>query len=110
MSKIDLSGLSSEELDALISEASTMKRAARENERKALHAKFVEFAKAKGFTVEEVVGMSAKKGGVKKPRAKVASKYRNPGNAEQTWTGRGRAPSWAQPFKDNGKLDEILIS
>ncbi|WP_171181944.1 H-NS family nucleoid-associated regulatory protein [Ruegeria sp. HKCCD8929] len=27
-------------------------------------------------------------------RAKAAPKYRNPDNAEQTWTGRGRKPQW----------------
>lgn len=27
-------------------------------------------------------------------RAKAAPKYRNPENAEQTWTGRGRKPQW----------------
>lgn len=40
---------------------------------------------------------------------KVAPKYRNPANPEQTWTGRGVAPSWAQSLKEQGKLDSALI-
>ncbi len=42
--------------------------------------------------------------------SKVAPKYRNPSNAEQTWTGRGKAPLWAKAMKDAGKLDESLIA
>ncbi len=42
-------------------------------------------------------------------RGKVAPKYRNPANAEQTWTGRGKAPLWAQGLKNAGTLDSALI-
>ncbi len=42
-------------------------------------------------------------------RAKVAPKYRNPTNAAETWTGRGRTPLWVQALKDAGTLDTALI-
>ena len=32
-------------------------------------------------------------------RAKVAPKYRNPSDANQTWTGRGRSPAWVQALR-----------
>ena len=41
---------------------------------------------------------------------KVAPKYRNPSNAEQTWTGRGVSPTWVQELKTAGKLDSALIA
>jgi len=41
---------------------------------------------------------------------KVAAKYRNPANPEQTWTGRGVSPSWVQALKAAGTLDSALIS
>lgn len=41
--------------------------------------------------------------------AKVAPKYRNPGNPEQTWTGRGKSPLWVAALRAEGKLDEALI-
>ena len=45
-----------------------------------------------------------------KPKgAKVAPKYRNPENAEQTWTGRGIPPTWARLMREAGRLDEALI-
>jgi len=40
---------------------------------------------------------------------KVAPKYRNPADANQTWTGRGKAPVWAQALRNAGQLDSALI-
>ncbi len=40
---------------------------------------------------------------------KVAPKYRNPANPEQTWTGRGVSPTWVQALKAAGTLDSALI-
>lgn len=42
-------------------------------------------------------------------RGKVPPKYRNPADPEQTWTGRGKAPLWAQELKKAGNLDSALI-
>lgn len=44
-------------------------------------------AQRTGITLQELV-----KGGARAKRGKVAAQYRNPGNAEQQWTGRGRQP------------------
>ncbi len=40
---------------------------------------------------------------------KVAPKYRNPANPNQTWTGRGKSPAWVAELKTAGKLDSALI-
>ena len=40
---------------------------------------------------------------------KVAPKYRNPANANETWTGRGKAPTWAAALKTAGTLESALI-
>jgi DNA-binding protein H-NS len=40
---------------------------------------------------------------------KVAPKYRNPANPDQTWTGRGVSPAWVQALKAAGTLDSALI-
>lgn len=40
---------------------------------------------------------------------KIAPKYRNPEDATQTWTGRGRPPLWALALREAGRLDEALI-
>jgi len=41
---------------------------------------------------------------------KIPAKYRNPANAEQTWTGRGVSPTWVQELKAAGTLDTAVIS
>ena len=84
-------------------------------------SKIVQLAKEAGLTADDIVkalgaGKTAKAG--KAPRAakkgvlagkKVAPKYRNPANPEQTWTGRGVSPSWVQSLKAAGALDSALI-
>ena len=51
---------------------------------------------------------TAKKGAL--AGKKVAPKYRNPANPEQTWTGRGVSPAWVQSLKSAGTLDTALIA
>ena len=43
-------------------------------------------------------------------RNKVAPKYRNPSDANQTWTGRGMSPLWVKALKAAGTLDTALIA
>jgi DNA-binding protein H-NS len=44
-----------------------------------------------------------------KKTRKVAPKYRNPADAGQTWSGRGRTPLWVKELQAVGKLDAALI-
>jgi len=56
-----------------------------------------------GFKLEDIIE-------VRKPRAKVAPKYRNPKEPEQTWTGRGRKPKWVERALDGGQtLKDLQI-
>jgi DNA-binding protein H-NS len=46
----------------------------------------------------------------KTPTGTVAMKYRNPKNASNEWSGRGRTPKWMQDQLDSGKKkDDLLI-
>lgn len=85
-------------------------------------ASIVAMAKDAGLTADDIAkalsaGKSAKAG--KAPKVakkgalagkKVAPKYRNPANPEQTWTGRGVSPTWIQALKSAGTLDSALIA
>ena len=85
-------------------------------------SKIVTLAKEAGLTAADIAKAlgankstkSAKATRVVKKGAlagkKVAAKYRNPANPEQTWTGRGVSPSWVQALKAAGTLDSALIS
>jgi len=81
-------------------------------------AKIVAMAKDAGLTAADInkalsAGKPAKASKVAKKGAlagkKVAPKYRNPANPEQTWTGRGVSPTWVQALKAAGTLDSALI-
>ena len=65
-----------------------------------------------GKTTKAAKGPKAAKAAKKGVLAgkKVAPKYRNTSNAEQTWTGRGVSPTWVQELKTAGKLDSALIA
>ncbi|SMH48941.1 H-NS family nucleoid-associated regulatory protein [Maritimibacter sp. HL-12] len=113
MSRRELEKLRGEVEKALAKVADVERRAALEAAKKA--------AKAHGFSLEELTdGSTAKKptpakpAAAKKPkgdgRAKVAPKYRNPNDPEQTWTGRGRAPKWVEAhLAAGGSKDDLLI-
>ena len=85
-------------------------------------AQIVNMAKEAGLTAADItkalssgkpakaakVPKAAKKGAL--AGKKVAAKYRNPANPEQTWTGRGVSPTWVQALKAAGTLDAALIA
>lgn len=85
-------------------------------------AKIVALAKDAGLTASDItkaLGTSKPAKAGKVPRAskkgalagkKVAPKYRNPANPEQTWTGRGVSPTWVQELKAAGTLESALIT
>ena len=100
---IDLSSMSLSELKkhakdvekAIAEYADRMKAEAR--------AELEKVAKELGFSLDEIVSGKTK-------RPKVAPKYRNPENAAETWTGRGRRPRWVDAALKAGKsLDDLAI-
>ena len=123
---IDITGLSTKELDALINQAK--KRKSTLSKRKPIavvRQKLTQLAKAEGYTIAELFGgapPAAKAGkpanGTPKARkttkgyklGKVAPKYRNPANESETWAGRGKPPRWLATYLDQGRrIDEFLI-
>ncbi|MFC3149711.1 H-NS family nucleoid-associated regulatory protein [Litoribrevibacter euphylliae] len=53
-----------------------------------------------GLDLDEVLD------GLKNPskkKGKVAPKYKNPQNPQETWTGRGRKPKWVEQALSSGK-------
>jgi DNA-binding protein H-NS len=75
-------------------------------ERVALRQKMTDLAKEAGFDIHDLF---SGRGG---QRGKVAVKYRDPMNPENTWTGRGRMPRWMAAATKGGKAkrEDFLIS
>ncbi|RNF84337.1 H-NS family nucleoid-associated regulatory protein [Montanilutibacter psychrotolerans] len=119
---IDINKLSTKELQALITQAKKRKTTlAKRKPIAAVQKKVAALLKAEGYTVAELFGNAGAAAraprsaspAAKKPRkatSKVAPKYRNPENASETWTGRGKQPRWLAAHTGAGRsLAEFLI-
>lgn len=85
----DLESMSIKELRELKDRIESIIPEKERAERQELKRKMAELAAEAGLSLEDVLGGSGKGS-----RGKVAVKYRNPEDATQTWTGRGRQPKW----------------
>lgn len=104
---MDLLPLTVAELRKLIVDATAELKKKTVAETDEARAKIHAIAKEQGVSVEELMGLNSK---TKKTTKKVVARYRNPANSNEEWTGRGRTPTWAQPFKEAGTLDTTLIA
>lgn len=72
-----------------------------------LLAEFEEKAQRLGIDISDLFGGKA---GKKKSTNKAPPKYRNPANGSETWSGRGRKPTWLVAQLDQGReIDDFLI-
>ncbi len=95
MSLPDITNLNYDQLGELIQAATKLQANKKQEEKAALLEAFKAQAKEKGMTLEEIISG-------KTSRKPVAAKYRNPDDASQTWTGRGRKPLWVVNALANG--------
>ena len=83
-------------------------------------AQIAQIARDAGLTAEQITaalgGKSRAKGAAKPARKaaagatrKVAPKYRDPANPNNTWTGRGRMPKWVADLNAQGALASAEI-
>ena len=80
---------------------------AKERERAELKQKIAQLAENSGFSVGELFGGKTVRG---KGGSVGVAKYRNPDNASETWTGRGRKPNWLVARLAKGaNLDDFEI-
>lgn len=106
---INLETLSPAELKALIADAQSKMQAAHRNLVKEVREKIERLLKSNNLTLADVYPTRGGKG-AKGPKSVVAPKYRNPENATQTWSGRGKRPLWfVQALKKRGITAESLL-
>lgn len=106
---INLDALSHAELQALIKSAEAQMTSARKNHVHEVRVKIDALLQNASLTLDEVY---PRRGGKSPTGAKsvVAPKYRNPENAAQTWSGRGKRPLWfVDALKKRGVTAESLL-
>lgn len=98
---MDLSNMSSADLRNLQEQ---VKRELKQRESQDLakaREQILAIAQSVGMPVKDLVaGVGAVRSG---KTGSVAPRYRNPADASQQWTGRGRQPKWVKDWVDAGK-------
>jgi DNA-binding protein H-NS len=116
----DLRKYTPAQLEALIDKANKRKHELTTKRVDRARTRIMAILRAEGLTVADVFGSRAggdapaKAKGRTKPGPKggytVKPKYRNPGNGDQTWSGRGKQPRWFADALAGGKsADDLLI-
>jgi len=104
---MDLSNMASPELRNL---AEQIKRELKQRE-----GEDKQKAREQIFAIAQQVGVPLKDlligfPGTRNKGGKVEARYRNPANASELWTGRGRQPKWVKDWVDGGKsMDDLRI-
>ena len=105
ISAVNLEALSLKELKDLQAQVAKAIASYEDRMRKEAVAELEEKARSMGFTLAELLGTP-----VTRKRAPAAEKYRNPADANETWSGRGRKPRWFELALAEGKSpDDLLI-
>lgn len=106
MATINVEKLSLKELVVLDQKLKVAIAEARTRERAEVKMKLTELAGKHGFSISELIGARGR--GVSK--SKGVAKYANPDNQNETWTGRGRRPTWVvSRMKKGAKLSDFEI-
>ena len=101
--KPDLSKFSLDELKALSKDVDRAIADFQKRKRSEAMKEIQAVAKKHGLSVEDIVG-----GKAKGRKSKSPAKYRNPNDASQEWSGRGRQPVWFKEAIASGKTPESL--
>lgn len=115
--EIELETLNLQELNTLLKSARKQKLLlAKRVPIATARRKVVAVASKAGYTLDELFGLgaspagAAKKSAKGKKRGKVAPKYRDPENRQNTWSGRGTMPLWmSSKIKFGRSVADFLI-
>lgn len=106
---INLKGMSRKELEKLQADVAKALQSAADKERTDALKAAQEAAAKYGYSLEELAdtdGRKRRRG--RGTRSKAAPKYRNPEDANQTWTGMGRQPKWFKEAVAGGTAPESM--
>lgn len=100
---MDLTNLSLAELRKLQDDIKKQMKKREQDDLTKAREQILAIAQSVGVSVKDLVGATAR---VK--TGAVAVRYRNPNDASQQWTGRGRQPKWVKEWTEAGKSKDLL--
>lgn len=100
---MDLSKLNLAELKDLQAQIGAEMKNREKSEMEKARSDINAIAQSLGLSLKDLLDASDSKGKVRKQTGKVAVQYRNPQDASQEWTGRGRQPGWVKELLASGK-------
>ncbi len=107
---IDLKNMSRKELVKLGNDVEKALDKLHKKDLKKVRQEMEKLAASHGVSVADVMGgkPSGKAAPKKAPKAKSAPKYANPDDKSQTWTGKGRQPTWFKSAVAAGKSPDSM--
>lgn len=111
MARTDLSNYNLGELKGLLFDVEKELKQRERRETRQARERILAIARSAGVSVEELLASQGGRTRKKEAEAKAppAARYRNPHDASQTWSGRGRKPGWVSEALAAGKrLDDLL--
>jgi len=103
---IDISNLSESQLTTLMSRIHARLSELQLQKVARVRDKVMAMITSEGLDYAELMEHSAF---ARKKRGKIKPKYRNPKNAGETWSGRGRQPRWFATALKAGKKESNLL-
>ena len=100
---MDLSNLSLAELRAMQEDIKKQMKKREQDDLVKAREQILAIAQSVGVSVKDLVGA-----GIRAKSGTVAVRFRNPADASQQWTGRGRQPKWVKQWADSGKSMDLL--
>ncbi|MBF0421554.1 MAG: H-NS histone family protein [Magnetococcales bacterium] len=107
----DLEQMPLEELVALSTELDAIIKKKRREKSKQIRTQMNELARVAGFeSIEEFMESQSSRMTRSDKGIKLPPKYRNPGDPEQTWSGKGPTPKWLRELEKSGQhRNQFLI-
>ncbi len=109
--KPDLKSMTRKELEKLKLNVEKALAKLSEKDKKAALAAAQKAAASHGFSLSELTDGAAPKTTRKRktgPKAASVPKYKNPADANQTWTGKGRQPEWFKAAIKSGTSPDAM--
>lgn len=107
----DMNDLSVAELRDLQVKAEELIASKQDQELQQAYQDIMAIAEKVNLTIEQILELGANKSKSKKIiRKTVEARYRNPSNAADTWTGRGKKPRWlAAKLEAGANIEDFMI-